>query len=221
MNFEGMWERAQRQMEGRQNPEVTRLRAAIERIIQAPVGDSGLPPTGSVRLRQLEMLLDAEPQRDRTGTLRYLVTSGLAVEMLTGYEREHHDIDLVIMSPTDRRRWDLIGTDNVTPGQYWADMAFEAKFLEETAIAVKTRKRGNSPVAEVVHPAIILVQKSSDAFGRPPRKRDMDDVSALVRHWRERAGYTGEWNPIIRHALDALPRNQFDTTLNRLRAAIS
>lgn len=221
MNFEGMWERAQRRMEGGQNPEVERLKAAIERIVTIPIGDPGLPSAGPIRLRQLEMLLVAEPQRDRTETLRYLVTSGLAVEMLTGYARDHHDIDLVIMDPTDRRRWDLIGTDNVTPGQYWADMVFEADFLEETARTAKTRKRGKSPIAEVVHPAIIMVQKSSDAWGRPPRNRDIDDVSALVRHWKEREGYTREWNPIVRRAVDALPRNQLDTTLNRLRTAIS
>ena len=31
-------------IEGRQNPEVTRLKVAIERIIAAPVGDPGFTP---------------------------------------------------------------------------------------------------------------------------------------------------------------------------------
>lgn len=216
INFEDMWERAQRR-----NPEVVKLEAAIERIVLLPVGDPPLPPTTGIRLCQLEMLLQAELQRDGDGTLRYLVTSGLAVEMLTGFSREHHDIDLVIMDPFDRKRWDIIGTDNVTPGKYWADMIFEAQFLQETARSVKTRKRRESPVAEVVHPAIIMVQKSSDAFGRPPRSKDMADVSALVRHWVEKEAYTRKWNPIIRHALNALPSDQVQTTLDRLKAAVS
>ena len=85
---------------------------------------------------------------------------------------KHHpvgNIDFVIMDPDDVNRWDMIGTDNVTPGRYWAEMKFDADFLEDTARLQRTRDTGQSPEIEVVHPAIILVQKSSDAFGRPPR----------------------------------------------------
>lgn len=208
-------------IEVRQNPEVARLKAAIERIITARIGDPGLPPTREERFRQLEMILEAEPQRATDGVLRYLVTSGTAVELVTGYKRPHHDLDLVIMDPNNKNHWDLIGTDNVTPGQYWADMKFDPEFLELTARKARTRKREKSPTVEVVHPGIIMVQKASDAFGRPPRQKDADDVTAIVRHWREREGYTRDWNPIVQQSLDALPRNQFDRTLERLRRVIS
>lgn len=200
--------------------EFERLREAIERIIGAPVGDPKAPLTQEGRLHQLELILETEPQRDRAGRLRYLVTSGLAVEMITGFERSHHDIDLVIMDPEDGNRWSLLGTDNVTPGRYWADMKFEPIYLEETARATRTRKEGKAPVVEVVHPAIIMVQKSSNAFGRPPRTKDNEDVSAIVRHWKEKEGYTKTWNPIVRQSLDALPRSQIDTTLGRIRKTI-
>lgn len=212
--------RIEPRVERRQNPELARMKAAIERVIAVRIGDPGLPPTTGERLRQLEMILEAEPQRDARGALRYLVTSGLAVEMVTGFERPHHDIDLVIMDPENRNYWDLIGTDNVTPGQYWANMKFDPEFLEASAREAKTRKRGKSPVAEVVHPGVVMVQKASDAFGRPPRKKDQDDVEAIVRHWRERESYTRDWNPIVRGSLDALPRNELDRTLKRLRRAI-
>lgn len=207
-------------IEGHQNLEVARLKATLEKIITTSVGDPGLPPPQGERLRQLEMILETEAQRNANGTLRYLVTSGMAVEMVTGFERPHHDIDLVIMDPDNRSHWDLIGTDNVTPGQYWADMEFDAEFLEATARKAKTRKRGKSPTVEVVHPGIIMVQKASDCFGRPPRPRDKDDVDAIVEHWREREGYTRDWNPIVRQSLDALPRSKFDKTLDRLRRVI-
>lgn len=207
-------------IERRRNPEVARLKAAIEQIIAAPIGDPGLPPTQEVRFRQLEMILETEPQRDHSGLLRYLVTSGLAVEMLTGFQRSHHDIDLVIMDPENQSYWDLIGTDNVTPRQYWADMEFDPDFLETTAREARTRKQGKSPTVEVVHPAIIMVQKSSDAWGRPPRKRDNDDVTAIANHWRAKEGYTRDWNPIVRRSLDALPSNQLKRTLASLRTVI-
>ncbi len=211
-----------RRLEARhhKNPETARLKAAIERIIQAPTGDPGLP-TQSGRLRQLERIIATEPQRDENGRLRYLVTSGLAVEMLTGFEREHHDIDLVIMDSSDPGHWEVIGTDNVTPGKYWADMRFDPSFLESTARTVNTRQRGRSQSVEVVHPGIIMVQKSSDAWGRSPRTKDRNDAVALARHWKEREGYTHDWNSIVRTALDALPGDQKDRTLTRVREIIN
>lgn len=220
MRFEEPRIDPRRNFERRRNPETAALKVAIERIIAIPIGDPGLPPTAEGSLRKLEMILEAEPQRDASGALRYLVTSGLAVEMVTGFQRPHHDIDLVIMDPENQNYWDLIGTDNVTPGQYWADMKFDSEFLEQTAREARTRRKGKSPVAEVVHPAIIMVQKSSDAFGRPPRQRDVNDVVAIARHWKEREGYTGEWNPIVRASLDALPTAQTEVTLARLRRAL-
>jgi hypothetical protein len=201
--------------ENRRHLEIPRLKMNIERILAMPIGDPGLPPTSGDRLRQLELILEVEPQRTGEGILRYLVTSGLAVEMLTGFEREHHDIDLVIMDPDDQERWDLLGTDNVTPGEYWADMRFDPDYLEANARVVETRRKG--PAVEVVHPAIIMVQKSSDAFGRSPRPKDVDDVVALVTHWINREGYTRKWNPIVQHSLNALPQDQLEKTLRRIR----
>lgn len=169
-------------------------------------------------ISELEQLLEVEPQRDGHGNLRYLVTSGIAVELITRFIRPHHDLDLVIMDPTNENYWEIYGTDNVTPQTYWADMKFDPSYLQQTARIAKTRpERRNSPIAEVVHPAVLLVQKSSDAFGRSPRERDRQDVRAIVRHWRGKERFTREWNPIIRYALDALPTDQLDRTLVRVR----
>lgn len=195
-----------RRIEG--NPELNRLRRAIEAIVVPGAGRS-----------ELEELIALEPQRDEAGNLRYLVTSGMAVELVTGYQREHHDLDLVIMDPTNIDYWEIYGTDNVTPQRYWADMRFDPSFLQDTARATRTRPR-EGLVAEVVHPAILLVQKSSNAFRRPPRPKDNADVAAIVRHWRERENYTRKWNPVVRLSLDALPPSQVDTTLRRIRAVV-
>jgi hypothetical protein len=212
-------DRRTHQVEG--GPELGRLRDVIAQILAIPVGDPGEPPTTDERLRQLEMILGAEPQRDQAGSLRYLLTSGLAVELMTGYVRPHHDIDLVIMDPANKGKfWELYGTDNVTPGQYWAAMRFEPEFLGNTARKVRTRGGEGSPVVEVVHPGIILAQKSSNAWGRPPRARDKSDVAAIVKHWKGKEGYTKEWNPIVRKSIDALPVGQQHRTLARVRRAI-
>lgn len=205
-------------------PEVTfegdSERARLIRVLRQLIGDPGVPPTEDGRLQQLERILALEPQFDSEGRLRYLLTSGLAVELITGFQRDHHDIDLVIMDEHESNRWLLIGTDNVTPGQYWADMKFEPDYLQRTRRQEFTRINKPSPRVEVVHPAIILVQKSSNAFGRPPRERDSQDVSAIVRHWKTRESFITDWNPILRHSLDALPPHQMQRSLSRVRDAM-
>lgn len=195
-------------------------RARLIGKLRQMIGDPGVPPTEDGRLVQLERILTAEPQFDSEGRLRYLLTSGLAVELITGFQRAHHDIDLVIMDSARSRRWTLIGTDNVTPGQYWADMTFEPEYLTRISRNVRTRRNKPSPNVHVVHPAVILVQKSSNAFGRSPRERDEQDVTALVDHWKYREVYTRDWNPIVRQSLDALPPRELQRTLSRVRTAI-
>lgn len=196
-------------------PEMEQLRQLIDRVITPTVTGKG------ERLQQLEQLLEAEPQVDENGNLRYMVTSGMAVELTTGYEREHHDLDLVIMNPRQISQWEIHGTDNVTPERYWANMRFNPQFLQDTARYVPTRQGTTSSLTvAVVHPGIIMVQKSSNAFGRPPRQKDYDDVEAIVQHWKKREAYTRAWNPIVSQAIDSLPEKQIDTTVARIREAL-
>lgn len=190
------------------NPELNRLRRAIEAIVKPRAGKS-----------ELEELLAQELQRDEAGYLRYLVTSGMAVELVTGFEREHHDLDLVIMDPANTDYWEVYVTDNVTPQRYWAKMKFDPAFLSDTARETQTRG-DHGVVAEVVHPAILMVQKSSNAFNRPPRDKDRADVIAIIEHWREREVYPQRWNPIIKTSLSALPPDQIKTTVKRLRKSV-
>lgn len=199
---------------GWKNPETRveglgQLRKALDRLL-----------TGGVKgdIQELEKILVTEPQRDNNGKLRYLLTSGLAVELITGFVREHHDLDLVIMDPNNTE-WEMFGTDNVTPGQYWAGMRFDRQYLEETARRVFTRIKDGLGV-EVVHPAILIVQKSSDAFGRVPRKKDVEDVNALINYWQNKEENPKQWPPIISEALRALPSAQLPITRERLIKSI-
>ena len=70
---------------GRRSPEshvegLPRLRGVLDNLIVPGVGIS-----------ELERLLKIEPQRDKEGNLRYLLTAGLAVELITGQKRPHHE----------------------------------------------------------------------------------------------------------------------------------
>lgn len=156
-----------------------------------------------------------EPQKDEQGRFRYLLTSGLAVEVITGATRYHHDIDLVLF---DYRNawWTRYVTDNVTPDKYWAQMKFDPAYLEETAWTAKFQANGAERTVSTVHPAIILVQKLSNAWGRPPRERDTQDVKELVRFWQESQDSDPSWDAMIQAAIAALPQTEQARTRERL-----
>jgi len=185
-----------------------RLRAVLDRLL--------IPGAG---VTELERILQLESQRDNHSQLRYLLTSGLAVELITGFEREHHDLDLVIMDPDNEDYWEIYGTDNVTPGQYWADMRFDPQYLDQTARMAFTRINKGMPV-ETVHPGILMVQKSSDAFYRPPRQKDTSDVEALIEYWKDKDPNPMRWHPVIQTAINALPQRQQKVTYGRLRSMV-
>ncbi len=173
--------------------------------------------TGS-GVKELERLLVRAPQLDKDGNPRYLLTGGMAVELVTGFERSHKDLDLVIMDGEEKQKWDIFGTDNVTPRKYWADMSFDPNFLRRTAVKVQTRPKGGKEVL-VVHPAILMVQKLSNAFGRDPRSKDLEDVGALVKYW-EKVSNPIDWVPILRTALEALPEVSRSQTMDRLQSMV-
>lgn len=156
-----------------------------------------------------------EPQRDAQGRVRYLLTSGLAVEVITGATRYHHDIDLVLF---DRRNawWTRYVTDNVTPDRYWAEMKFDPAYLEETAWTAQFQAVGAERTVSTVHPAIILVQKLSNAWGRPPRERDITDVGQLVRYWQDAQNGDPSWQTVTETAIAALPQTEQTRTRERL-----
>lgn len=169
---------------------------------------------------ELYRLLQRIPQNDPQGRLRYLLTSGMAVELLTGVIRPHHDLDLVIMhNPVDV--WDIYGTDNVTPQRYWADMKFDPRFLKETERPVELVIEEEKPLAVwTVNPAIIFVQKLSNAFSRAPRTKDYQDAQVLFdfrirRDWRNK-----HWEPIIARAIEALPQAERERTRIRVEQTI-
>lgn len=166
-------------------------------------------------LEAFSKFMDSEPQLDSEDNYRWLLTSGVAVEIITGTKRHHHDTDLVLFDLKDGW-WLKYLTDNVTPRKYWADMKFDPKFLEQTAWIARFNANGSEHTVATVHPAIILVQKLSNAWGREPRDRDYFDVDSLIKFWQESEGGDPSWYPIIEKAVAALPRSEQSRTRKRL-----
>ncbi len=160
----------------------------------------------------LAWLVRNEPQKDPEGNLKYLLTSGMAVYVITGKPRPRHDIDLVLLSSLSRE----YATDNVTPKQYWANMSLDPIFLEKTAFQVSFLSKGNTYDIATVHPAIIAIQKLSNTFDRPPRDKDIKDVQHLVEFWLTQYNGDPRWRSIMTGAFAALPKEERERTLTRL-----
>ena len=113
--------------------------------------------------------------------------------------------------------WEIYGTDNVTPEKYWANINLATDYLETTAkMAILNHEDPMSKRVEVVHPAILIVQKSSDAWGRAPREKDEQDVNRLVRYFQEIELQQGSWYPILSEAISSLPSSERAKTCSRL-----
>ena len=184
--------------------ELGRLRRVFDSIVKRGTKD------------ELARLLDSQPQRSRGGKLIWLLTSGLAVEVATGIERSHHDLDVVVMDPRNIWRWEILGTDNVTPGQYWAKMNFDPEYLEKTACKTSFAIGTTEYIVEIVHPSIIMAQKLSNAFGRNPREKDVIDAKTVVKWWKKYFSDRSTWINIVDKAVGALPRDQQELTTRRI-----
>lgn len=131
----------------------------------------------------LEAFLRREPQFDANGLIRYLITSGWAVELATGVSRPHGDLDIILMDKTDRREKDRIsgtyGVDALTAKKNWGGMESSNVFLLANAIAAKFGKKDSE--LYVVHPATILAQKLGHYDPRL-REEDLKDVDTILNY---------------------------------------
>ncbi len=168
-------------------------------------------------LADLEQVLGVVPQHDVAGSLVYLLTSGVSVELLTRFRRPHHDLDVVVMDPEDLElaAWDLWDIHTITPNEYWAAMRFEPGFMADTREVAHTRGDNEGLPVDCVHPAITLIQKLSDYHGLDPRPKDIEDSQALADYLRRQS--INDWKWIADTALDALPLTQVNKTLERFR----
>ncbi|KKU10698.1 MAG: hypothetical protein UX13_C0005G0011 [Candidatus Woesebacteria bacterium GW2011_GWB1_45_5] len=189
-------------------PEFRNLRRSFDTIVKKGTKD------------ELAKLLDSQPQRTANGKLIWLLTSGMAVEIATGIERLHHDLDVVVMNPKNIYKWEILGTDNVTPGQYWADMNFDRKYLEKTACKTSFAVGSRKYKVEIVHPVIIMAQKLSNAFGRPPRQKDVDDAAVTLKWWAKFYGDVSTWINVAKNAVEALPQTQREITNKRINTVV-
>ncbi|MBD3281258.1 hypothetical protein GF391_00745 [Candidatus Uhrbacteria bacterium] len=121
----------------------------------------------------LNQLLMTIPQTTRSGKVRWALTGGWAVELLTGRKRNHHDIDTLVMCKTPMH----MDTDKVVPEEYFDVLSCESKFVRKNCLTEVIWKYGvHVHLVRVTRPEFLFCSK----FVRAPRPQDWMDVQTLV-----------------------------------------
>jgi hypothetical protein len=171
----------------------------------------------TITIETLEAFLTACPQVIG-GKTRYLVSGGFAVDITTGQTRAHKDIDIVLLSKKDASpQWCSCKLDAVQPETYFGHMNLTSEVFLKSARRLTTRPNEMGIPVAVVHPAILLVQKSSDFYGKAPRHEDAQDARALADQLkREVTSHRDEWRSLIFQGFSGLEDNVRPKTLSRL-----
>jgi hypothetical protein len=165
---------------------------------------------------QMESLIQTRPQRNSVGGLQYLITNGLAVELITGVSRPHDDLDIVVLQD-NMKKWRSLGIDVITPRDYFAGMILDPHFLQATAQKVTHKNQ----TIYTIHPGIILVQKATgyeyNGVQFPRRPKDIAEVTNILTYWRTEITHPNSWDPIILKAINALPKLRQIRTIQTLQ----
>lgn len=145
---------------------------------------SGIPGTR----KNLCRVLSESPQR-YGGSTRYVLAGGWAADLLyDGNGREHHDIDIVVLSPSFKAE-----TDNQKPQSYFGQTSMPSElFRDECVRTLSTRLQITFPnsggyydpygMVEVASPEFLAIGKLSGGWkGQPAREEDLFDATALLR----------------------------------------
>jgi|GEM_PF-2692475 len=194
----------------------------INFIPRKPQEVIGFPTVELVRgdVNGLLEFMQKVPQTAEGSDPLYLLTSGVAIELITGFKRHHQDLDIVTL--TDFGNPLLMGVDFVTPQKYWVDMKFDPGYLKDTAYRVSFNdEKGKEHTVLTVHPAILLVQKLTDWAPNPRRPKDIEDAGHLFYYWMQSLSGDPSWIPIINWSIQALPESQRKITSDRLASLLS
>jgi hypothetical protein len=180
------------------------LRFAKEhaRIIAQLASSVGGP---NLTIETLEAFLKECPQVVE-GRVQYLVSGGFAVEIASREIRSHKDIDIVLLdAKSGDICWVSCRLDVVKPETYFAHMNLDPHVLLESMLHTTTRPEDHGVEVRSVHPALLLVQKSSDFCGKSPRREDFEDAKSLTRLLQRSSNQDKLiWNSLVSYGLVAL-----------------
>ncbi len=165
-------------------------------------------PTPEQSMDSLVDILDAVPQQDGKGGLRWLLACGWSVELFMGAQNmtpdreSHKDLDLVVLDKLAELPpiQNGIIVEKKVPENFYGGISLRPEFLQSTAQRLTFLHSDTLRSVHVVHPAVTLAQKCA-AFGNyQPRDKDSGDVDDLMAY-RFRNGHHMDWQAIIDEVL--------------------
>ena len=139
------------------------LQQILQSIVAMPDGETPGTPENLLKI------LRAMPQIQGEN-VRYLIAGGWAVELLTEVQREHRDLDFLILDDSIS----LIGTDCLTGNNYAGKFISTTEQIKRDHVRKVHWNYGNMDVY-VPSPEFLLASK----VAKPMRQKDIADVNAL------------------------------------------
>lgn len=127
--------------------------------------------------KNLKSVLRRVPQFDKENNrINYLISGGWACEILSGRERKHKDIDILILN-TDLYYED---TDNMEPENYFGIISTTADVIKKNHISKKYWMLGRKNIY-VPSVEFLIASKLAPYKGKPARSKDLEDVVDLLQ----------------------------------------
>lgn len=176
-----------------------------QRLVQIPQLELGLglfePISLSGAPEDLETFLTDCPQEDEQGMINYLLSGGWAIEMLTGEQRSHHDLDVIRLSKVPL----VWRVDEQKPGNYFETISMRPQKLldDHTQKVVWDMAEFYSEISdsqfEVYVPSneYLFISKIA-GFLREPRPKDYTDLESLAQVIELRESAT-KFSDILNH----------------------
>jgi len=171
----------------------------------------------NITIETLEAFLKKCPQVI-DGRVRYLVSGGFAAEIASREVRSHKDIDIVLLDANSSGIcWVSCKLDIVKPDTYFGHMDLDPQIMRASALHTTTRPEERGVEVSTVRPALLLVQKSSDFYGKTPRREDLEDSRSLVRLLQRSSSEDKRiWSRLLLYGLDSLPEHAQPQARERL-----
>ena len=123
----------------------------------------------------LKKMLRTVPQTT-DGEVNYLISGGWACDILSGEQREHKDIDVIILDDGVT----YMDTDNMHPSDYFGILSTDEEDMRENHTRMAHWKQEEKYVY-VPSPEFLIASKIAPYNGRPSREKDLNDVYNVMR----------------------------------------
>ncbi len=123
----------------------------------------------------LKKVLKTVPQTTE-GEVNYLISGGWACDILSGEQREHKDIDVIILDDGVT----YMDTDNMYPSDYFGILSIDEEDMRDNHTK-RAHWKQEGKYVYIPSPEFLVASKIAPYNGRPSREKDLNDIYNVMR----------------------------------------